>query len=50
MESKDKHILKSYNKSLLLYYFACPAKYRRKVFRDSDEKALRNGETITYNI
>ena len=41
MESKDKHILKSHNKSLLLYHFVCPAKYRRKVFTDSVEKTLR---------
>jgi len=41
MESKDKHILKSHNKSLLLYHFVCPAKYRRKVFTESVEKTLR---------
>ena len=41
MESNDKHILKSPNKSLLLYHFVCPAKYRRKVFTDSVEKTLR---------
>jgi len=37
---KDRHILKSHNKSLLLYHFVCLAKYRRKVFSKEVEKTL----------
>ena len=37
---KDRHITKSHNKSLLLYHFVCPAKYRRKVFSKEVEKTL----------
>ncbi len=38
---EDKHIYKSHNKSLLLYHFVCPAKYRRDVFTDTVEKSLK---------
>ena len=31
----SNHIHKSHNKSLLLYHFVCPIKYRRKVLSDS---------------
>ena len=41
MGGKDKHILKSHNKSLLLYHFVCPVKYRRKVFSKEVEKTLK---------
>jgi len=37
---KDIHIVKSHKKSLLLYHFVCPAKYRRKVFTKEVEKTL----------
>lgn len=36
-----KHILKSHNKSLLLYHFVAPAKYRRKVFSAEVEETLK---------
>ena len=35
------HILKSHNKSLLLYHIVCPAKYRREVFSESVEETLK---------
>ncbi len=38
---EDNHIIKSHNKSLLLYHIACPAKYRRKVFTEPVEKTLK---------
>lgn len=38
---EDRHIVKSHNKSLLLYHIVCPSKYRRKVFSDSVEKTLK---------
>ena len=37
----SKHILKSHNKSLLLYHLVCPAKYYRKVFTESVEDTLK---------
>ena len=36
-----EHIFKSHNKSLLLYHFVAPAKYRRKVFSRKVEKTLK---------
>ena len=53
MEEKDNHILKSHNKSLLLYHFVCPAKYRRKVFSKPVEKTLKKvckGIEVRYEI
>lgn len=38
----DEHIYKSHNKTLLLYHFVFPAKYRKKIFDDSIDKKLRN--------
>lgn len=38
---EDRHIVKSHNKSLLLYHIVCPAKYRRKVFSQEVEKTLK---------
>ena len=38
---EDKHILKSHNKSLLLYHIVCPTKYRRKVFTEGVENTLK---------
>ncbi len=35
-----EHILKSHNKTLLLYHLVFPAKYRRKVFTKEIEKSL----------
>lgn len=37
---EDKHIIKSHNKSLLLYHFVCPVKYRRKIFTKEVESTL----------
>jgi putative transposase len=34
------HIIKSHNKSLLLYHIVCPAKYRKKIFTEEVEKTL----------
>lgn len=39
---EDKHIYKSHNKSLLLYHFTCPAKYRRKIFTPKVEESLKS--------
>ena len=33
----DKHIYKEHNKSLLLYHFVCPVKYRKKIFTEEIE-------------
>ena len=38
---EDKHIIKSHNKSLLLYHFVCPIKYRRKVLSDSVSRTFK---------
>jgi len=38
---EDRHIVKSHNKSLLLYHIVCPTKYRRKVFTEPVEKTLK---------
>jgi len=40
-KSEDKHILKSHNKSLLLYHIVCPVGYRKKVFTDIMSESLR---------
>ena len=37
-----KHIRKSHNKTLLVYYIVCPVKYRRKVFTDKVSQSLKN--------
>ncbi len=38
---EDAHISKRHNKSLLLYHFVCPAKYRRDVFTNEVENTLK---------
>ena len=38
---KSKHIHRSHNVSLLLYHLVCPAKYRRVVFSEEVDEALR---------
>jgi len=38
---EDKHIIKRHNKSLLLYHFVCPAKYRKEVFTKEVEQTLK---------
>lgn len=37
-----EHILKSHNKSLLMYQLVCPVKYRRAVFTTEVEETLKN--------
>ena len=41
IQNEDEHIYKSHNKSLLLYHFVFPAKYRAKVFSDAVDEKLR---------
>ena len=38
----SEHIHRSHNVSALLYHVVCPAKYRRAVFSDEVDKALRD--------
>ena len=38
---EDSHINKRHSKSLLLYHFVCPAKYRRKVFTKAVEESMK---------
>jgi len=38
----SEHIIKSHNKTLLLYHIVCPAKYRRKVFTEEVENTLKS--------
>ena len=35
------YIHKSHNVSVLIYHYVCPAKYRRKVFTEAVDQALR---------
>lgn len=37
----SEHIHKSHNKSLLMYHFVCPIKYRRKVLSDAVAKTFK---------
>jgi len=39
---KDQHIIKSHNKTLLLYHLVFPAKYRKKIFNDEVDKTMKN--------
>ena len=38
----SEHILKSHNKSLLLYHIVCPIKYRRDVFTEAVSQTMRS--------
>jgi len=38
----SEYIHKSHNVSILLYHYVCPAKYRRKIFTETVDKALRD--------
>ena len=38
----DEHIYKSHNKTLLLYHFVFPTKYRKKIFDDRIDTKLRD--------
>ena len=37
----SEYVIKSHNKTVLLYHVVCPAKYRRKVFSEEVEKTLK---------
>jgi len=37
----SEYIHKSHNVSVMLYHFVCPAKYRKKIFIDEVDKALK---------
>jgi len=37
----SEHVIKSHNKTLLLYHLVFPAKYRRKIFSEEVEKTLK---------
>jgi len=37
---EDRHLLKSHNKTCLLYHVVCPVKYRREVLTDGVVKTL----------
>lgn len=36
----SEHVIRSHNKSLLLYHLVCPVKYRRSVITEEVEKSL----------
>ena len=36
-----EHIIKSHNKTLILYHIVCPARYRRKVFTEEVSQSLK---------
>ena len=38
----SEYIHKSHNVSVLLYHYVCPAKYRRKIFTEKVDAALRD--------
>ncbi len=40
-KTENEHIYKSNNKSILLYHFVFPAKYRRKIFSETVDASLR---------
>jgi len=37
----SEHVIKSHNKTLLLYHLVFPAKYRRKIFSEEVEETLK---------
>ena len=38
----SEYVHKSHNVSVLLYHYVCPAKYRRNIFTEAVDKALRD--------
>jgi len=36
------HILKSHNKTLLIFHLVCPVKYRRKIFNSGNETTFKS--------
>ena len=37
-----EHIIKSHNKTLLVFHLVCPIKYRRKIFTSVNEQTLKH--------
>lgn len=37
-----KHVVKSHNKTLLIFHLVCPVKYRRKIFTSENEATLKS--------
>ena len=37
----SEHIIRSQNKTLLLYHIVCPAKYRKAIFTEALEQSLK---------
>jgi REP element-mobilizing transposase RayT len=37
----SEHIIRSHNKTLLLYHIVCPAKYRKAIFTEAVEQSLK---------
>lgn len=49
------HILKSHNKTLLVFHLVCPIKYRRKIFNEGNEVTFKSiclelGERYNYTF
>jgi putative transposase len=47
------HIIRSHNKTLLLYHIVCPAKYRKAIFTEAVEQSLKEicvGIGLRYEI
>ncbi len=47
---EDRHIVKSHNRSLLLYHIVCPSKYRREVFSKKVDLTLKKVVQIVKSI
>jgi REP element-mobilizing transposase RayT len=49
----SEHIIRSHNKTLLLYHIVCPAKYRKAIFTEAVEQSLKEicvGIGLRYEI
>jgi putative transposase len=49
------HLVRSHNKTLLIFHLVCPVKYRRKVFTEGNEVTFKSiclglGERYGYNF
>ena len=50
-----EHIVKSHNKTLLIFHLVCPIKYRRKIFTEGSETTFKSiclelGERYNYTF
>ncbi len=50
-----EHIVKSHNKTLLIFHLVCPIKYRRKIFTEGNETTFKSiclelGERYNYRF